>query len=83
MLSKKEESFSSLTTLLFDSSPASNEGARRLLEAGAEKILLPELESKVLERPQGSWHPKQEHLSFWKEQLKGIEWIGKNLYLKK
>ena len=67
----------------FDSLPASNYGGRRLLEAGAEKIVLAELETKLVKRPPESWRVNQEQLSFWKTKLEGAEWLGGSYYLKK
>lgn len=54
---------------IFDSWSGSNAGARKLLQNGAEKIILPELEEKIRCQPKDSYRPTQEQLSFWKEEL--------------
>ena len=67
---------------LFDEAPGSNEGGRRLLENGAEKIILPKLENKLLQRPKESYNADPQQLSFWKKQLEGTKWLGGKYYLR-
>ena len=67
---------------VFDASPGSNEGGRWLIENGAEKIILAELEKQILQKPNESYRPNKEQLSFWKTQQRGLKALGNNFYLK-
>ena len=67
---------------LFDSPQGSNEGGRWLLENGAEKIILPELESKLVRRPKENYYATPQQLLFWKMQLKGTKRLNADYYLK-
>ena len=66
---------------VFDVKPGCNDGARKLLESGAERIIIPELEEKILSQPPASYHASPEQLLFWRASLKGLKWLGGRYYL--
>lgn len=60
-----------------------NEGARKLLQDGAQLVELPQLDQRVIEQPPFSKIPQKEQLHFWKlRDARQLRWLGDRYYLK-
>ncbi len=66
---------------LFDNQPGANDGGRALIEAGAEMIVLPELQKRIVHKSSSQKKERPVQLSLWKNQGKGLKWLGKNHYI--
>ncbi len=67
---------------LFDLWPGSNDGARLLIEQGADKLTLPGFEARIVRDPEYTYKPGPQQLQFFREQLLGQKKINSSYSIK-
>lgn len=58
-----------------------NAGGRGLLYDGAELLVVPEIERRIVQKPPGTWPPGPLQLEFFRKKQSGLSWLCDDYYI--